>query len=373
MHYVTLGLPFQRTPTQLLPAGRWLCEDVTAAEILSQAERGITYLDIAPTWFLRLATKHFHATPRNILLISNAGFGDVLLCTPALRAFRVKFPQHTLTLCCPEKTHCLFDGVPYAPKLIPYPVPAEVAEEFDGILTTEHLQEAMLIGREKPAVDIKADVLGVGPLKDEEREVDYFVSLEEQAWAIGACPKIQMQGGKSKHRIGIHLNASGPTRTPHPQWMTDLIVDLYENEDYEILLIGTVTKMEVPAVLRDRVRDTTHDGLTFRQSAALVATCDVLVAPDSAMIHVAGALRIPAVGVFAVVPWELRTADYPTVRVLQGHAACSPCFWHPRSGGPLWPPDMPCAKTGFCLPLSEIKVDRVVREVGKMTGKHSCK
>jgi ADP-heptose:LPS heptosyltransferase len=228
------------------------------------------------------------------------------------------------------------------------------------------LQEASKRGHEVHAIDLKAEVLGVAPLAD--RTVDYFTTEAEEAWALAAYP-FQYAGALPRKRIGIHLSASSPIRDYHPKQMTQVAQMLYE-DGYEVFLLGTAKDSGgednfVPEKYRDRMINLVADKLSFRQSAAVLSTCDALVGPDSSMVHVAGALGIPTVGLFAVVPRDLRTSQYPKTRVITGHCRISPCLHHPRHALDHWPKDGPCVKAGFCTALSEINPERVVREVEK--------
>jgi ADP-heptose:LPS heptosyltransferase len=74
---------------------------------------------------------------------------------------------------------------------------------------------------------------------------------------------------------------------------------------------------------------------TFREMAAVISNCDIVVANDSAVLHVAGALRKRIVAVFGYVDGKIYAEDYEKAIVVQ--APCpygkSPCWW-----------DIPCLK-----------------------------
>jgi ADP-heptose:LPS heptosyltransferase len=96
----------------------------------------------------------------------------------------------------------------------------------------------------------------------------------------------------------------------------------------------------------------------------VLASCDVVIAPDSAICHVAAAMRLPVVALYAAFPWQLRTDHQPTVRALTGVAPCAPCFHHSR-GGHAWPEGGPCNQTGYCVAMANIDPHRIVAEVKK--------
>jgi len=100
------------------------------------------------------------------------------------------------------------------------------------------------------------------------------------------------------------------------------------------------------------------DNLTFRQSAAALDTCDAVVAPDSALVHLASARDIPCVGLYGPFPHELRSTSGKFVGI-SGIASCAPCFYHAGSFADF-PATMPCRKAGVCLAMEAIDPVEVV-------------
>lgn len=353
MHAVTLASPVKDARWDLPPGG-YVCEDLAAFELAIAAARGTA--TVCPFWYSE--------RPRveRLLLISNGGYGDAILLTPALRAFREKFPDVRLTLSMRQRVHCIFDGLPFAPQLIDYPVPLEMATSFDRIISTEHLQEGTEEGRTVPAVDIKARLLGVGPLVGDERRAVFSNTYDEVMLACDKYPRSRLK------RIGIQLQASSPTRTYHPKRAGEVMAKLYD-AGHELYIFGTpgsLPESSVPERIRSRVKNLTVPGLSFRESAAVMGTCHVLFCPDSSMVHVAGALGLPCVAVFGSTNWKLRTADYPSVFVLQGNGGCdrSPCWHHPK-GSEIWPTGAVCATAGHCPVINSIPPERIVAEIQK--------
>ena len=73
---------------------------------------------------------------------------------------------------------------------------------------------------------------------------------------------------------------------------------------------------------------------------AAISPYSMAVAPDSSFIHLAAALRRPAVGLFGPTDGAVRTSDYPDVRFLdvRRDLRCVPC-WRNE--------EIPCALTGM--------------------------
>lgn len=347
-----------------LPNGEYLCEDLTAAEICIAAKRGQTRINYPPFLLCGggpiILGAGMPIESANTLLISNGGFGDMLMLTPALRAFKAKWPDRKLTLSTRARVHLVFDGIDFAPTLADYPFDMRDLSQFDRLLTTEHLQEDSEEGRTIPAIDIKARVLGVGPLVGDQRKSAYTMRGEEIQWANQKYPHGHRQ------RIGIQIKSSSPTRDLHAQRMGEILTRLYD-KGREIYLLGTAGMLPskpFPDSKRDLIKDITRDGLTFRESAAVATTCDVMLTPDSSFMHLCGALDIPCVAIFGSTAWKLRSADYKSVTAIQGHGPCSPCWHHPK-GHEIFPRGEMCEKMGYCGPMHMIQADQIVAAVEK--------
>lgn len=357
MHLVTLDKPLDDGRWNLA-ADSYLAEDLTAFEIAIAAERGSAQVQSNPR---SLGLDANRLNPRKRWLwIHNGGYGDLIMATPAIRELARARPEVELTLSCRQRVHCIFDGLPFAPKLIDYPVPLTVADHFDRVLCSEHIQESSDEGKTTPAIDLKAALLGVGPLVDEQRRVSYRALMQETEWAYGNYSRTH------RKRIGIQLKSSSPTRDYHPSLMSQVMTGLYE-AGHEIFLFGSPKSCPldaIPAAKRGLIRNLTQESLTFRQSAAIMQTCDVMFGPDSSASHVCGALNIPGVFVFGSTAWQQRTADYPTVTAIQGHIPCSPCWHHPR-GAAIFPRGEPCATKGFCGAVNSIPPERVLSSIAK--------
>jgi ADP-heptose:LPS heptosyltransferase len=69
----------------------------------------------------------------------------------------------------------------------------------------------------------------------------------------------------------------------------------------------------------------------LRQSIALAAQCSRLVVLDSSFLHISAALGIPTIAIIGAISGELRTKDYPNVRLLaprKSEFPCYPCWRH---------------------------------------------
>lgn len=96
----------------------------------------------------------------------------------------------------------------------------------------------------------------------------------------------------------------------------------------------------------------------FAESAAILATMDAAIVPDSSLCHLAGALGIPTVALFGPFHWQQRTSWSPSIHAIQGHAPCAPCHHHGWDGHPF-PTSQPCHQSGACTALANLTPERI--------------
>lgn len=345
MHLVSV---IGATPLGLQP-GDYVAEDVTAGEMLayggckvsSQAAVELKPFDPTLDW-----------NGKWILFVRPGGFGDLLFLTPTISEIKRRWPTCEVSVACFDRYR---PALGYNPEiqqvLTSYPVPLDTWGCFDAHIWLEGLIETNREAERTHAVDLVAQRCG---LELTDKRMRYHVTTEEAESA-----KVEFPRG-DQARIGIQVSASGKCRIyPH---ILDVAKRLWR-DGHEVFLFGAPG--EFRSDMPEGVVNLMMLNKPFRESCAILGTCDVLVGPDSALVHVAGALGLPCVALYGPFPWQLRTAYAPQTFALQGVGRCSPCFHHARPGRHEFPEWGPCAKTGRCEVLAAIPADRVLREVSK--------
>jgi len=109
--------------------------------------------------------------------------------------------------------------------------------------------------------------------------------------------------------IGVQLSASCKSRTL-PQMM-DIVNRL--REKYCVILL-------------DEKDDSGNYKYDISQLISLIYMCDIIVCPDSSVLHIAGALKKPIVGLFGHTDGKIIAEDYEHCSVVQGK--CDEiCWW----------------------------------------------
>lgn len=331
----------------ILPPGEWLFNDQNAFTVALAAEAGTVRLD---KWD-DFKKEFWPANPKAILLIRSGAIGDLLLLSPAILALQNKYPSANIALSCLQRHWPVVSAVEIQP--IDYPVAVSVLGDYDLIIPLENVVE---IETEKHAMDAFAAALGV---KVEDYKPVYDVKGEEKLWAeLMWRKRVDNETNQWIPRVALHLCASSRIRNyPFDLWK-EVMASLLKR-GWEVMLFGSAGQL--PPIGKNAhpgLKDCTH--LTFREAAAVLATCDVFCGVDSSFFNLCPALGVPAVGLFGPVDWKLRVKEGSGQTALHGEAPCAPCGWTNSRAGVMFPPHGPCAQLGHCKPLSEIRPERIV-------------
>lgn len=359
MHLLTVTEHLRHGSLSLAP-GSYLADNVNAGELLAKAPHTLR----AERWFNPAPIQNFTfstgSVPTRILIIRTGGFGDLLFLTPALRALRKLNPEIYIAVACFDYFAPILRENPDIDEFVSYPVPSKVLGEFDAIVPLENTVES---DRTTHAVDRYLSECGIDPatIPEADKRCLYDLTEPERIGALSAFPiRLHPTTGDAIPRLGVQAAASALCRTyPHDR-LAAVCQHLHQHRGWEIFFFGEPGSLNIRE--QDGVTNLTLRKLDIRQSAAVLATCDVVLAPDSALAHIAGALDLPCVALYGPFPWQLRTAYHPKTFALSGQGECSPCF-HQVLSRTHFPPSGPCAKTGRCEVLAAIPPERIAAKI----------
>lgn len=299
--------------------------------------------------------------PRRILVIRSGGLGDLLFMTPGLLALQAKFPRAKIGVAAFEPnlaalSHPDLDAI----ERVAYPLQPAALERWDAVIPLELTLER---DNEHDAVEVFARAMGVHPLADSRPRYEVPDSARVAAWE--RYPRHE----RHTRRLGIQLAASAHCRT----WPLNYLKALLELLDpsWQVYLFAEPRQWPLETDTPERLIILPHadPALSFAEACAVLATMDMVLAPDSSLCHIAGALGIPTVALYGAFHWSRRTNHFPSVRAIQGHAPCAPCHHHMRLGD-HFPTGQPCERKNYCLAMADIKPDRVLTEIDRQWRKH---
>ncbi len=304
---------------------------------------------------------------KSILICRSGGFGDLLFLTPLIRAIRARWPMASISVATTTYYREALADHPLIDTIIPYPLKSVTALKYDTLLWFEGLIEWDPRGRLLNSVDLHSAFAGLE--LTEGKEMDYYAHERHVEAMRRRFPRPEGP------RIGVQLSASARART-YPAPLMGLLLENMAN--YLAPLKGQIVLFDAPrphesAEGIDPILlslPTEKPALSFAESAAVLSDCTAVIAPDSALCHVAGALHIPTIALYGPFPSKLRTAYAPTIQAIDGHAPCAPCFWHDRES--IWPQDKPCSKSGRCEALANIAPRQIMKRLKEMMEEILC-
>lgn len=291
------------------------------------------------------------------LLITRAmgGIGDFLMMTPALHALRQKDPRKDIVLAIPKRYFTLFQGNPDV-RLCDIENqqldPSAYATWFNFTDCPAARVEARTAPKVKLSrIEVFARSLGIGWLRRKrmDKRPRYVLTPEDRSFQRTFWRDHDLDG---KLVLGVQLHADEVYRD-YPR-MKELIHRLAR--EYHVLVFDTETIHEC-----DGERIVKVEGLPMRKAFALAAGCDLIVAPDSAFVHLAAALDIPCVALYGPIDGEVRTKHYPKCVYLDARRklGCLPCWRNDK---------IPCALTGLRTSacMADIALDDICATVSSL-------
>lgn len=345
MHILQLESPVELAADDIIQPGEYLCEATNGAQLLCIANGGTLNelheerpFDETKDW-----------NERSILFVRSGGIGDLVLLTPILREIKRRWPSAKIHVACMKEYGQALLHLPFVDRVIPFPISTVLATDYDCWVFLENVIERGPESKHMHSVDLVAKHIGL--TGDFDKNQEYRVTLRENIWAEEAYPRT---GTK---RICVQANASARCRSYPPPLLSKIIGELLRKGWQVFLMGGPSAGLKVEKDHAGLV--VMADGFTLRQRCAVIANSDCVLAPDSALTHIAGALAIPCVALYSVFKWQQRTKYSPTTVGVNAVGDCTGCNHHAHMSF-HFPKDGPCAKVGYCVPLAEIKPERII-------------
>jgi len=270
------------------------------------------------------------SNPKKLAILiarQQGGLGDILMLTPTIRAIKEQNPNIPIVMSTSGqygnnvlvevlKNNSYIDKIISVKDLIDY--------DFQKVYNFGTSQEVFIESDSKHStgnrIDIFAEMAGI-ELKD--KQTVYAITDEEKEWAkkwiIEAIPS------ERRKLIGIQAHSLA-TKRNWPEEKLQLLSFLIVNTWYDASVLLFCESLE-GINFKNYPNIYIISGFPIRQVAALMNECEVFVAPDSGLLHLAGALQKKTVAIMGSIRPESRIAYYPNAREVYQYYGCSPCFY----------------------------------------------
>lgn len=266
---------------------------------------------------------------KTILVMRTGGVGDLLFILPNLIHLKSKYPSCTIQLACGPQYHAMIDNWDSVDEVVDLPfhfsklVHADYHAVFEGVI--ERCAEAT---REN-AYRLFTKWLGLN-LPDELLVPKQKPKLDK----IEAC-KYWMKQNNVKDFVILQIRASSPIRTPRPEFWRQMIYGIVK-EGLQVVITDVPLIAEqvddfiftLKPEYRSKVFNFCNFSPTLDFTIALTSLSKCSVSPDSAIIHIATSIGVPAFGVYGAFSGDVRLTTYNNVDWVEAKKDCAPCFTH---------------------------------------------
>lgn len=296
--------------------------------------------------------------PEHILITrAMGGIGDLLMMTPGIHALRSQYPQSEIHMAIPRP---LFPVLSTNSEVNLVDIHRERLDPtaYDRWFNltdcpTVRVEPATAPNVKMCRIEIFSASLGIGAraLSQSGTRPHFAFSEEELDFQKAFFGD---HGLHSRSVIGVHLKSADSYKDyPH---MEDLVRSLLSLPDTRVLLFDgePIHGFDYPGVIK-------VDYLPLRKAFALASGCRMIIAPDSAFVHLAASQDIPCLALYGPTDGRVFTKFYDRCRPIDSRESlpCVPCWRHEYT---------PCKLTGRhesnCL--SAIPVEKIVEETRRL-------
>lgn len=341
-----------------------------------------------------------------ILIIALSGIGDALMFTPALQLLKKSSPDSSVdALVMFNATKEIYQKNPLINKVIHFDLlnksiftslsfVVSLRNEYEVIINVypsnrkEYNLISFLIGAKKRAAVkyLRQNKLNLGWLNnitveendsvhnvqtniklvekllnkefDDEPPMEIYLTNEEEVYAKNYFNELKINN--TDLVIGFHLGCATLKNHIKRRWEAEKFVALakkfIDEKHAKIFLFGGSEEEELKFSINSIIGSENSFIIktdTFLQSIAVMKRCNLFVTNDSALMHVASALKLKVIAIIGptnvkyIHPWE---TEY---RIASLHLECAPCFFYS-------PKPLSCSRTDVQFKcIRELGVDLV--------------
>ncbi len=282
--------------------------------------------------------RHASTGERGRVLVYNGvgGMGDQIMTWPLCKILSDRgYEVHVLS----EPHLVLFwYGFPWVKSIVTLPCYWSVLEMFDYVINLEYVSNGFAHSGQMQPIDLMLQTCGIDPtsVSDEEKRVaPRFTKIEKEIAA-------HLYGDR---KLAFYqLGCSQQVRSLSPEHSRSILQALAE-EFSEFHWIAIYGPLEVSHYWKEPLNAPNIEFRSFERPRLLwsiVERAELCVAPDSMLVHIAGAIGRPCVGMWGPYAPETRIKYYPNHYPIYHKEVCplSPCHWNSSAMPHICPPSL---------------------------------
>jgi len=292
---------------------------------------------------------------RSVVVIRYGGIGDVLAALYGIAELKAKFQGNVkvgfvtsykyipLLQCFPKLIDVVMSAV----------TSSKAISQFNYLVYLDDVIETSPLSKELPIHEVYARQMGVHINTDTTKLVSALnIALSDQP----------------RRGVGIQYKSNAIIRDYDIEKTIDLINALNKKYGEPVHLLGPPDDYRFVNYIQTKTEGQIIPNgcglgskMQIHQLLNLISRLQLVIGPDSSMIHMAGVCETPCIGLFGPFPSKLRMPFYKQAIGIDGNAECSPCFRH-------FPVDFCRYTNGGGLCNNSITTDTIMEQVVKILG-----
>lgn len=268
----------------------------------------------------------------NICLVRGEGIGDVLMTTPLIASLKALF-QGSCNITYATNTRYLEGALPkvlqHNPDISAVIDRDNIDESDYDIVINLHCPCVDYERKENPPInriDLFARHAGVNLV---DTKVRYFIQNEEKEKGKDFLFNSKIR--PTDKVVMVHVFSTATKRNLNSLTFKSALMTLVEN-GIKLVILKHDSSDYPSDVLFDNIPNSLLlRNASIREIAGVMINCDLVLCPDSSILHLAGALDMPTVSIFGHTDPRARTNYYPKTSVIwEGERLhCAPCWSAP--------------------------------------------
>ena len=284
----------------------------------------------------------------NILVVTLSNFGDVILTTPVIMALVRKYPEARLTVVVGPRARSVLQRSPDIHKIVVYDKKASLWKKLKFITELRRVKYDRVVDLRNTIIPFLVSGNKRTPLfrkftkvNMRERHLEMLTSVESdipkpapflffnKADEVFAMRALDVAGIREKSGwILVAAGAASERKRWPVRYFREVIRTLHDRTGKTILLVGTLNERPVADSLRAELPGIVGvlcGELVLPETAALIANASLVIANDSAIMHLGFELGTPTVGIFGPTDHEKYGHEGPKFRVAREEAQSCSC------------------------------------------------
>lgn len=287
----------------------------------------------------------------NILVVTLSNLGDVIMTTPVMMALLARFPQAHLTVVVGPRALCVLEKSPEIRRLVVYDKKAGLMSKARFLKELRRETYDWVVDLRNTAIPFLVSCKKRSPLFRKFRKVNmrerHLEILEQMGLEVGTPQPFRFFGAadeitcfekltpwagpEKKGWILVAPGAASEKKRWPPEHFAEVTNRLMEQTGKKVFLVGAGNERSIAEAVAQKVSGKAPvlcGRMTLAETAVLVSRAALLIANDSALMHLGFELGTPTVGVFGPTDHEKYGHMGPFFRIAHEDAAACPCRSH---------------------------------------------